>query len=326
MRSVDIIATLGQACEERLADLIRNGMTVGRLNFSHETTETHLRRLRLLREAGRAQAMADLRGPEVRLVTAEPVPVTQGRQIIFSFGGTGLTVTNASFLAKLEPGMRVLVDDGMVELDVNERTADGVVCTARADGNLKPRKTVAAEGVTVDGSALVPEDRETIRLARRAGMDWIAVSHVKTAEDMEEARSLAGGTKIMAKVENAEALRHIEEIIQASDGVMVARGDLGVNIPLEQVPLVQERVISLCRRAGVFSVVATQMMESMMTYPRPSRAEVTDVWNAVRQGADAVMLSGETAVGKHPTETVAWMRRVAEAACQVTVEAELQGF
>ena len=308
-----IVATLGKACEKQLASLIQNGMGIARLNFSHETADVHLGRLRALRKADNrlgteTLVMVDLQGPEVRLVLEKEKKVEKGGMVFLS----EKMLTMPDFLQKVIVGSRLLIDDGLVELEVREKRNGGVVCEVLADGTLKPRKTVACEWVTMDGSAIVQEDRRTIALVAK-NVDWIAVSHVKTAGDMEEARALAD-CRVIAKIENAVAVRNIREIIQASDGIMVARGDLGVNVPLQLLPGIQEQIVGLCRQVGIFSVVATQMMESMIAYPRPSRAEITDVWNAVRQGANGVMLSGETAVGAHPAEAVGWMRKICDAA------------
>lgn len=326
MRVTKIIATIGTASQRSgvLIPMTQQGMNIARLNFSHENEKIHTERMKLIRKLNSiheadVKIMLDLKGPEVRLWGMEkPVELKKDDTITLSeqSGPKKIKLSNPSIIKKLDVGSKVLIDDGYAELMVVQKSKIEVICKALDNCTLKPRKSVGSEFVTLGQKAIIQDDINAIKCGVREKADYIAVSHVRNAKDMEEARSLCkkSDIQLVAKIENFEAIKNIRSIIEASDGIMVARGDMGINIPLWYVPLVQEHIIKLCTRANVFSIVATQMMESMVANRRPTRAEVTDVYTAVKQGAKAVMLSGETAVGNYPVETIEYMRKIIETA------------
>lgn len=327
---VKILATAGPACKESaiLRRLILAGVDVLRLNLSHGTWEDHrhfieaVRRLNL--ELGtRVALLVDLQGPKMRIGRLEaPLTLRPGDEIYFSTHSlSGLTdlprvpVEYETLARDVSPGDLVLVEDGRVQLEVIETDRQGTVkLRVRAGDRIASRKGINLPGRPISLPTLSEKDWEDLVEAARAQVDWVAISFVRTPRDIQEVRAflrrLGAPLRIMAKIERPEALQNLEAIIAESDGVMVARGDLGVEIPLEQVPFWQKRIVSTCNRLGKPVVVATQMLESMIQQPTPTRAEVTDVANAVLDGADAVMLSGETSVGAFPIETVRQMQRI----------------
>ncbi|MCK5880013.1 MAG: pyruvate kinase, partial [Holophagae bacterium] len=232
--------------------------------------------------------------------------------------GDGKTVSTSypGFVSDVSPGDSVLIDDGKLRFEVVEKTGDTAVCVAQNDGELKPHKGINLPGVALSTSSLTEKDRADLAFALAEGVDFVAISFVRRPEDVQMARDAMGGNPVpvIAKIERPEALEHIEKIVEAADGVMVARGDLGIEIPLEDVPYQQKRIIALANDRGRFVITATQMLESMIQSPAPTRAEVTDISTAILDGSDAIMLSGETAVGRYPVEAVETMARVARAA------------
>jgi pyruvate kinase len=308
-----------------LAALIKTGVNVFRLNFSHGTHEEHRETFDRIRAAaaGRHVAvLADLCGPKIRvgeladgqvtLTAGEKVAVTT-REVV---GHQGLIPTQYPALAgDVRPGDRILLDDGLLELRVTGIEGSEVSCTVVNGGVLKSRKGMNLPGVAVSAPALTDKDRDDAAFALGLGVDFLALSFVRRPWDVAELKKLiadAGhNTPVIAKIEKPEAMDCIDEILAEADGLMVARGDLGVEMPAEVVPLIQRDLVARARRACKPVIVATQMLESMVTNPRPTRAEVTDVSAAVFVGADAVMLSAETAAGAHPVEAVAIMDRVA---------------
>lgn len=337
MRKTKIICTMGPAVddEEKLRELMLNGMDAARFNFSHGTHESHLATLnkvkRVRDELGIAVAtILDTKGPEIRIKTFENGPVTLAEGDKFTLttrdvpGDASLvSVTYADLHKELQSGCRVLIDDGLIELNVDSISGQDIACTVRSGGPLSNNKSINIPDVSIHLPSLTEKDREDIRFAVEQDFDFIAASFVRKASDVEDIRACLkenGGEhiRIISKIENREGVENLEEIIAASDGLMVARGDLGVEIPAYEVPILQKRMIKETSMAGKPVITATQMLDSMIRNPRPTRAEVSDVANAVFDGTSCVMLSGETASGKHPIEAVQTMVNTIRAAEQAT--------
>lgn len=328
MRRTKIVCTIGPASEsvEILKDMIKAGMNVARLNFSHGTHREHLRRIEAIRRAasdvkGEVAILLDTRGPEIRLgeLEREPVYLRSGQTVILTtreVKGTGelLPVTYKDLPRDVSRGNVILLADGLIALKVLETSETEVKCIVENGGELTSRKGINLPGIPVKLPSLTEQDKKDLLFGVRHGVDFIAASFVRRAADVLAIRKVveeAGGhPDIIAKIENREAVDHLDEIIEVADGVMVARGDLGVEIPVEEVPLVQKMIIAKCNRLGKPVITATQMLESMINNPRPTRAEASDVANAIFDGTDAVMLSGETAIGKYVVEAVAMMSRI----------------
>lgn len=326
-RRTRIVATLGPATDDPsvLRAVLEAGVDVARINFSHGTGEEQLRRIELLRVTARSMhrnvaVLADLPGPKLRVRTAGPRTLNLNAEVGFSRSSAAnqsddLTITEPELLDGVEVGQRILLDDGRLQLEVIGCERDRVVAKVLAGGELLPNKGVNLPDTRLSIAALTPRDFAALKVAAEAGVDWLALSFVRkpsaAAELREAARALGLIVAVLAKVERPEAVDRMREIVAAFDGLMVARGDLGVEIPLERVPTVQKRLIALARAAGKPVITATDMLDSMRNNPRPTRAEAGDVANAIYDGSDAVMLSGETAVGKYPIEAVACMARIA---------------
>jgi len=330
-RRTKIVCTLGPAVEtrEQLLALALAGMDVARLNFSHGSHEWHAERYRLLREVeaelGRPLSiLQDLSGPKMRIGELPPggVPLHPGDRCVLSGEAfqdapqKRISIPIPQLLAALQPNHRVYLDDGQIELLVTERQGDDVMCEVQHGGCLFPRKGIAAPSVPFQIAALTEKDFRDLDFGLKLGVDWIAVSFVRRAADLapvREAINKSGtGAGIIAKVEKPEAVQAMDEILEASDGLMVARGDLGVEMPLYEVPIIQKELIRRCYLRGKPVITATQMLESMTRSPRPTRAEVSDVANAIMDGTSAVMLSAETAVGEFPVQAVRTMAAIAE--------------
>jgi pyruvate kinase len=324
-RQTKIVATVGPACdsEERLAALVEAGADVLRFNFSHGTHADHARRLDLVRAVERRSGrivgvFADLQGPKIRLGTfaAGPVTLTSGASFRLDLSAEPGTVERAPLphpevFAALRPGAMLLVDDGRVRLRIVACGADFAETEVVVGGALSERKGVNLPDVVLPASPITAKDEKDLGFALEQGINLIALSFVQRPEDIVAAQRLIDGrARLIAKIEKPSALEHLNEIVDLTDAVMVARGDLGVEVPSEDVPAQQKRIIRVCREAGKPVIVATQMLESMMTAPAPTRAEASDVANAVYEGADAVMLSGETAAGRYPIEAVTMMGRI----------------
>ena len=337
MRKTKIICTMGPAVdnEEMLRALMLTGMDAARFNFSNGTHESHLATLNKVRrirdELGAAVAtILDTKGPEIRIKTFENGPVTLREGDKFTLttrdvpGDAGIvSVTYADLHKELESGCRVLIDDGLIELTVDEIQGQDIACTVRSGGTLSNNKSINIPGVSIHLPSLTEKDRDDLRFAAEQDFDFVAASFVRKASDVEDIRAClreCGGEhiRIISKIENREGVDNLEEIIAASDGLMVARGDLGVEIPAYEVPILQKRMIKETSMAGKPVITATQMLDSMIRNPRPTRAEVSDVANAVFDGTSCVMLSGETASGKHPVEAVQTMVDTINAAEQAT--------
>ena len=328
MARTKIVCTLGPASEDAqlIRALIDAGMRVARINCSHGTPQEHAERVKLVRsmsdEAGVAVAVLfDLSGPKVRTGSmAEPVMLEAG--VCFTMTARdALQPGEVPLGIKALPqyvsaGQHILLDDGNLIADIESVTETDIVCRAQNSGLLSSHKGINLPGVSLPIPAVTEKDLVDLRHGLELGVDWIAMSFVRNADDLEPVRALMNqlGHKrpIIAKIEKHEAIENLDAIIDAFDGIMVARGDLGVEVALERIPLLQKDIIRKANRAGKPVITATQMLDSMMRNPRPTRAEVTDVANAILDGTDAVMLSGETSIGKYPVETVRTMALIAD--------------
>ncbi len=330
MRKTKIVCTIGPASNslEVMMGLIKAGMNVARLNFSHGTHEEHRARIDKLRQAAaelgsNLAVMLDTKGPEIRigLLKGGKVTLREGAQVTLTTeeiegDENRISVTYKGLPRSVKPGDRVLLADGMIGLRVIEARDAEVDCEVIFGGELTNRKGVNLPGVPLDLPAVTEQDKADIDFGIEHGVDFIAASFVRRAADVIAVRRLLeardADIHIIAKIENEEGVKNLDEIIKVANGIMVARGDLGVEIPTEEVPLIQKKIIEKCNRAGKPVVTATQMLESMIQNPRPTRAEASDVANAILDGTDAVMLSGETAAGRYPVEAVRVMARIAE--------------
>ena len=344
LRRAKIIATIGPASNSEviLRDLLRLGMDVARLNFSHGTHEEHARNIQRIRRAARKEGrtvciLQDLQGPKIRtgrLKGHEPVPLKSGTQVTITprdvLGTPTLIPTTFVRLAReVIPGARILLSDGLIELRVSRVRGEDVDCDVVNGGVLGEHQGINLPGVALTIPALTDKDRKDLEFGLKHDVDMIAISFVRSAADVREVKQLIQDqgreVPVISKLEKPQALEQLEDIIEASDGVMVARGDLGVEMLPEQVPIIQKHVI---RRAAEWRkpvIIATQMLESMIENPRPTRAEANDVANAIFDGTDAVMLSAETASGQYPRETVTMMSRiVVEAEHHIASSSELR--
>jgi pyruvate kinase len=326
-RNVKIVATLGPASSSRemIRALFDAGADVFRLNMSHGTHEDVASRHAIIREVehevGRPVGiLADLQGPKLRVGVFANGPHMLETGATFRLDlddapgdATRVRLPHREILKALEPGTSLLVNDGKIRLRVQECDAEFANTVVEVGGEISDRKGVNVPDVVLPLTALSEKDRRDLEFACELGVDWVALSFVQRHEDVDEARELVKGrAALVAKIEKPAAVKNIDEIIRASDGIMVARGDLGVELPVAQVPQIQKRLIRACRKAGKPVIVATQMLESMIQAPVPTRAEVSDVAQAIYEGADAVMLSAESAAGAYPVEAVATMNAVAE--------------
>jgi len=327
-----IIATIGPASGSPaiIARLIHAGMDAARLNFSHGEGKDHTRRIGFIRseaaKAGRPIAIIqDLQGPKLRvgLVKNDAITLKRGDPITITarkLTGTNsiISVSYPRLTKDLKAGDRILLDDGRLSLKVVKVTLSGLACKVISGGILRSHKGVNLPGAALSLPSLSRKDKEDLIFGAKQDVDFIALSFVRTADDIKRTRrfinSLGKDTPIIAKIEKPEAIRNLDEIIEAADGIMVARGDLGVEMSPENVPLLQKKIIEACHWAEKPVITATQMLESMIENPQPTRAETSDVANAILDGTDCVMLSGETAVGKYPVQTVEFMSRIARQA------------
>lgn len=327
-RRTKIVCTIGPSCntQEKIEDLLLHGMNVARVNFSHGTHSDHSQVIKNIRKAAEKYkysipVLMDLQGPKIRVgqmkdggqeletgsiikITAEDVEGTS--EVI--------PIDYKSLIHEAEPGNSILLDDGLLEFKVTEKYPDSLQAKVVTGGVLKSRKGVNLPNVRISIPSMTKKDIKDLEFGLTQDVDYVALSFVRTAKDVRDiiSRVRAAGSQagIIAKIEKPEALNVIDEIIEEADGIMVARGDLGIEIPTEQVPVVQKMIIEKCRQAGKPVITATQMLDSMITNPRPTRAESSDVANAVLDGTDAVMLSGETAAGAYPMEAVNVMDRI----------------
>ncbi|RKH61611.1 pyruvate kinase [Corallococcus llansteffanensis] len=328
MRKAKIICTLGPASDSRevIEGLVRAGMNVARLNFSHGTHDEHRQRVLRIRAVSKklgvpVAILQDVQGPKVRLGKFE------GGQLLVTAGDT-VTVTTRAVLGQgrtiptpvrslprdVEKGHEVLLDDGRVRLRVLKVDGRDVSCRVEVGGLLKDHKGLNLPGTAMSVPTLTDKDKVDLAFGQEVGVDYVALSFVRSAQDVRQARALVARRKtpLISKIEKPQAVENLEAIAAESDGVMVARGDLGVEMPLEQLPAIQKRIVREVNRMGGIVIVATEMLESMVNNARPTRAEVSDVANAILDGADAVMLSGETAAGRYPIDAAATMARIVE--------------
>jgi pyruvate kinase len=332
MRRTKIVCTIGPASEhpDKIRQLIQAGMNVARLNFSHGSHEGHGKTIVNLKAAAEQTGvnlgiLLDTKGPEIRtgLVPEQGVQLENGSNFILDQDETPgsaerVFVTYPDLWTQVVPGNHILLSDGLLDLEVTSAANGQIVTIVRNGGLLKSRKGVNVPGASIKLPALMPKDINDIQFGLRNGIDFIAASFARKASDILEVRKIVeeanAAVKIIAKIESHEGIRNIDSIMEVADGIMVARGDLGVEIPVEEVPIYQKEIIEKCNALGKTVIVATQMLESMTHQPRPTRAEASDVANAILDGTDAIMLSGETAAGEFPVEAVQTMDKIARKA------------
>ncbi len=331
MRRTTIVATLGPASSdpEIIGNMINAGLNVARLNYSHGTHEEHRQRLETVRTVALRMGISvaclqDLSGPKIRtgpLSSAEGIQLLDGASFILTtdkiVGSSARVATTYDDLPRdVQPGERILLDDGLIELEVDQIQGNDVVTRVINGGLLKPQKGINLPGTALSTSALTSKDKSDVEHGLEVGVDFMALSFVRKAEDISELKEFLAecgrpDMRVISKIEKPEAMDNLDAILDVTDGVMVARGDLGVELPAEEVPMFQKKIIYEAYRRGRVVITATQMLESMVVNPRPTRAEASDVANAILDGSDAVMLSAETAVGKYPVESIATMARIA---------------
>lgn len=335
MRKTKIIATIGPSCQEPgvLKEMMEAGINVARLNFSHGTHAEHKMRIDNLREAARQcgrpiAIMLDTKGPEIRTgnLASGKIKLRCGEELILTSRDVAgdeheVQISYAELPGQVSPGDNILLADGLISLVVERTTATDIICRVLNGGVLGEKKGVNVPGVRIGLPFISSQDRADIEFGIKNQVDFVAASFVRSAEDVLEIRRILeqhdADIDVIAKIESQQGVDDLDNIIKVADGVMVARGDLGVEIPAEEVPLVQKTIVEKCNRAGKIVIIATQMLESMIVNPRPTRAEVSDVANAIFEGADAIMLSGETAAGSFPVSVVSTMARIASRTEQV---------
>lgn len=329
MRCTKIVCTIGPATSspERLRQLMEAGMDVARLNFSHGTHESHAQVIERIRQISKqldkpVAILQDLCGPKLRLgsLPEEGVPVENGKNVRFVLAEQGadaehIPLPSSTLFALVRPGERILIDDGSIEVTVTQRDLNTIHGMVRIGGVLFSHKGVNLPDTRLPVTSVTERDLDDLRFGIQQGVDWVAVSFVREPEDLQPVRytieAAGANVRVIAKIEKREAVENLDKILEAADGIMVARGDLGVEVPIDEVPLIQKEIIARCNRAGKPVITATQMLESMISAPHPTRAEATDVANSILDGTDAVMLSGETAVGQYPIDAVQVMHRIA---------------
>jgi pyruvate kinase len=328
-----IVATIGPSSwdEDKIRRLIQLGMDVARINFSHGDKERHGQSIDLIRQIAEEEKrviaiLADIQGPKIRVgAIKNPITLVKGDRLTLTLNEADgsnnvVRLPHPEFVRDLKPGLRLLLDDGNLEFMIVDLVPNGLVCEVVLGGVLSSRKGVMAPNAHLTLSAITDKDREDIEFALSKDVDYIAMSFVRSADDIRELRwlmrHLGKDAGVIAKIEKHEALENIEEIINVCEGIMVARGDLGVETPAEEVPFHQKRIIKLCNKASKPVITATQMLSSMVASPRPTRAEASDVYNAIIDGTDAVMLSNESASGQYPLESVETMATIAAIAEQ----------
>ncbi len=331
MRKTKIICTLGPAIDsdEMLKKMIKNGLDCARLNFSHGTHEEHLTRIERVKRVRKELGMyipilLDTKGPEIRLKKFEndSVIVEQGQKFTLyaddRIGNKeGISITYSNLASVLKVGTKILIDDGKVEIEVTELSGSDVICKVNNGGKLSNNKSINIPGCSIDMPYISERDKSDILFGIKNDVDFIAASFVRTKDDVWDLRRLLnenGGEeiKIISKIENMQGVENIDDIVAASDGIMVARGDMGVELPYTMLPKIQKDIIKKCFRTGKYVITATQMLESMTKSPRPTRAEVSDIANAIYDGTTGIMLSGESAAGDYPVESVSTMENIAE--------------
>lgn len=329
LKKTKIVCTMGPATEKPgvVEGLIAAGMNCARFNFSHGDHAEHMGRIKMVRDAARhadkiVALLLDTKGPEMRLGEFKDgkVQLTKGEEFVLTYADTPgdehqAPISHKDLYKEVKPGNTILLSDGLVGLKVKEIKGKDIITEILNSGPMSTKKRVAAPGVAVSLPPISEQDEKDIIFGVENDLDYVAASFIQRASDVKAIRKLIkdhkGHMNIISKIENLEGVKNIDAIIEASDGIMIARGDLGVEIPAEDVPFLQKEIISKCNRSGKLVIVATQMLESMTNNPRPTRAEVSDVANAVFDGTDAIMLSGETASGDYPVEAVQTMSKIA---------------
>lgn len=328
MARTKIVATIGPSSdnETTIRQMLHAGMNVARVNFSHGGHEANIETYKMLRRVAEDEGkvlsiLGDLQGPKLRLghVGAGGIQLSVGDEVMLTpYRGQPAMIhlPHPELIEILRPGARIVIGDGEVELTVTEKQSETVLTTVKVAGLLESRKGVNVPGTDLRISSITEKDREDLKLICELGFDYVAMSFVRSAADIEELRDLMAEhgvhIPIIAKIEKSEAIENLITIRDVTDGMMVARGDLGIEVPPQEVPLLQKRIISVCNEVGKPVITATQMLQSMVDHPRPTRAEASDVANAILDGTDAVMLSGETAAGKFPVESVLMMKQIGE--------------
>lgn len=330
MRRTKIICTIGPASdsEEILTELIKNGMNVARLNFSHGDHPSHKDKFKKIRKISHdlnmpVAVMLDTKGPEIRLRNFKngPIEMKAGQKFTLTCGGgdgdeNGIGISYDNLMNDVKPGMNILLDDGLVGLKIDTIDGNKINCTVLNDGKMSDHKSVNVPGGELSFPYLSEQDISDLEFGCELGVDFIAASFTRNAQDVNDIRNLLNKhnstAKIIAKIESTQGIKNIDEIIEAADGIMVARGDMGVELPFEDVPVIQKELIKKTNAAGKYVITATQMLDSMMKNPRPTRAEITDVANAIYDGTTATMLSGESASGAYPVESLKTMATIAE--------------
>ena len=330
MRKTKIICTIGPASEseERLKDLMLAGMNVARFNFSHGTHEEHKRKfdrvVKVSNDLGlQVATMMDTKGPEIRLkdIEGNQVELVAGQKFILTTeellgNNEKASITYKNLVEDVSEGATILIDDGLIEMVVDAIEETDIICTVINGGIISNHKGVNVPGAVLSMPYISETDQNDIMFGCDMGFDFVAASFVRSKEDILAVREILDAhnshMKIIAKIENMQGIRNLEEILSVSDGIMVARGDMGVEIPMEEVPVVQKKMIRMAEAQGKHVITATQMLESMIRNPRPTRAEATDIANAIYDGTTAIMLSGESAAGRYPVEAVRTMARIAE--------------
>ena len=331
MRKTKIVCTLGPACSDKqtLTEMCKAGMNVARLNFSHNTHADHEKRIALIKEVREELGlpiaiMLDTKGPEYRIKTFKNGKITLKENDVFTFtaddiegDGTRVSVNYKGLPHDLEKGDIILLNNGLLSFEVTDKTDTDIICRVKIGGELSDRKSMSFPNKTLKQKYLSEQDKQDIKFGAEHDVDFIACSFVSCKQDLLDIKAYlkeigAEGIDLIAKIENRSGVDNIEEISNECDGIMVARGDMGVEIPFEELPAIQKKIITKCRMLGKRVITATEMLESMIYNARPTRAEISDVANAVYDGTSAIMLSGETAAGKYPVQAVRTMARIAE--------------
>ena len=329
MRKTKIICTLGPSTDndEIMKEMIRLGMDVARFNFSHGDHNEHLGRLKKIEQFREDMnipiaTLMDTKGPEIRIGTFKDnkkVNLKAGQQFVLTTqevegDETQVSISYPSLIYDVDPGAKILIDDGLIEMTVEKVTTTDIICRVKNNGTISNRKGVNIPGVHLSMPYISERDRSDILFAIEHKFDFIAASFVRTAEDVIDIRKMLNKhqsqIKLIAKIENLQGVNNIDEIIEESDGIMIARGDMGVEIPFEELPALQKKIIKKVYNSGKQVITATQMLDSMLKNPRPTRAEITDVANAIYDGTSAIMLSGETAAGDYPLESLRTMIKI----------------
>lgn len=331
MRKTKIVCTLGPACSDKqtLTEMCKVGMNVARLNFSHNTHADHEKRIALIKEVREELGlpiaiMLDTKGPEYRIKTFKNGKITLKENDVFTFTAddiegdeTRVSVNYKGLPHDLEKGDIILLNNGLLSFEVTDKTDTDIICRVKIGGELSDRKSMSFPNKTLKQKYLSEQDKQDIKFGAEHDVDFIACSFVSCKQDLLDIKTYlkeigAEGIDLIAKIENRSGVDNIEEISNECDGIMVARGDMGVEIPFEELPAIQKKIITKCRMLGKRVITATEMLESMIYNARPTRAEISDVANAVYDGTSAIMLSGETAAGKYPVQAVRTMARIAE--------------